>query len=228
MPWDRELTVFNGSPRGASGNTELLARAVCDGFRRAGGAVADPTHYLRDEARYDEHVGAFSKAERILLAFPLYTDAMPGLVKAFIEKLQPLCKRESNPPIAFLIHSGFPEGTHSRRIERYLERLAERLNQRYLGTIVKGGSEGIRHRSEKQNEVVFGRCKELGTDLANESSMRADVLRALAAPERFPLWMGPVGHVLAHLPMMRSFWNKQLKRNGAYNRRFAHPYIDEA
>ena len=224
MPSPRELTVFNGSPRGTSANTEHLIRAVCDGYRRVGGSVAGPTLYLREEAHLPKHVRAFSEAEQILLAFPLYTDAMPGLVKAFIEALEPLCKREANAPIAFLVHSGFPEGTHSRRVERYLERLAERLKQPYLGTIVKGNSEGIRHRSDEENKPVFEKLRTLGSDLAEGRPMTAAALAALAAPERFPWWMVPVGHIMVRLQTAHSFWDEQLKENGAYEKRFARPY----
>lgn len=227
MPSHRELTVLNGSPRGGSGNTEHLIRVVCDGYRQAGGTVAEPTLYLREEARHAEHVRAFSKAEQILFAFPLYTDAMPGLVKAFIEALEPLCERDANAPIAFLVHSGFPEGTHSRRVERYLERLAERLKQPYLGTIVKGGSEGIRHQTEEQNRSVFERLRTLGADLAKGHPMTPDALAALAAPERFPRWMVPVGHVMLRLRKAHASWDEQLKKNGAYDRRFARPYADD-
>ena len=226
MPSPRELTAFNGSPRGASGNTEHLIRAVCHGYRSAGGPVAEPTRYLREEARHAEFVRAFSEAKRILFAFPLYTDAMPGLVKAFIEALEPLCERDANAPIAFLVHSGFPEGTHSRRVERYLERLAERLKQPCLGTIVKGGSEGIRHQTEEENRSVFERLRTLGADLAEGRPMTTDALNALAAPERFPGWMVPVGHVMLRLRKAHASWDEQLKENNAYDRRFARPYAD--
>ena len=89
-------------------------------------------------------VQAFAGAECVLLGFPLYTDAMPGMVKHFIEALEPLAGRKDNPSLGFLVQSGFPEGLHSRYVERYLEKLAERLGCPYLGTIVKGNGEGVR------------------------------------------------------------------------------------
>ena len=48
---------------------------------------------------------AFEKAECVLLGFPLYTDAMPGIVKAFIDRLEPFIGRKHNPPIGFLVQS---------------------------------------------------------------------------------------------------------------------------
>ncbi len=44
---------------------------------------------------------------------------------------------------AFMVQGGFPEAYQSRFVERYLEKLAKRLNCQYLGCIVKGGIEGI-------------------------------------------------------------------------------------
>lgn len=224
MPLHHKLTIFNGSPRGAVGNTEQLIQAVREGYQAAGGMVGEPTIYLREETAHSEHVSRYSKAELILLAFPLYTDAMPGLVKAFIEALEPLCESETNAPIVFLVHSGFPEGTHSRRVERYVKHLASRLNQPYLGTIVKGNSEGIRHRSAGENEVVFGKLRTLGADLAMGRTLNEEALAGLAAPERFPWWMVPLGHLMALLPQTQSYWNGQLRSNNAYAKRFARPY----
>jgi hypothetical protein len=189
--------------------------------------VVEPVLHLREEARHAQYARSFAEAEQILFAFPLYTDAMPGLVKAFIEQLEPLCGQAENAPIASLVHSGFPEGTHSRQVERYLERLADRLRQPYLGTIVHGNSEGMRHRSAEENETVLEKLRMLGSDLAASRPMSRDALRALAAPERFPWWMIPLGHVMARLPKTQSYWNEQLVKNNAYDRRFACPF-DEA
>jgi len=39
-------------------------------------------------------------------------------------------------------------------------------------------------------------------------------------------WMVPIGHVMARLRKTHSFWDEQLERNGAYERRFARPHTD--
>ena len=71
-------------------------------------------------------LAGFGAADAVLLGMPLYTDAMPGLVMAFIEALAPRVGAV-NPPLGFLVQSGFPEALHSRPLERYLEKLARRL-----------------------------------------------------------------------------------------------------
>ena len=88
-------------------------------------------------------VELFAKADAVVLAFPLYTDMMPGIVKAFVEALEPLCGREHNPPLGFIIQSGFPEAVHMRALEAYLEKLTHRLGCHYLGTALRGGGEVV-------------------------------------------------------------------------------------
>ncbi|PKO04050.1 MAG: hypothetical protein CVU41_18990 [Chloroflexi bacterium HGW-Chloroflexi-3] len=73
-----------------------------------------------------EFVNAFEQAECVWLGFPLFTDAMPAITNHFIEALEPLTHCGNNPPIGFMVQSGFLEGLHSRYIERYLESLARR------------------------------------------------------------------------------------------------------
>jgi multimeric flavodoxin WrbA len=116
------LTLFNGSPRGARGNTPIFLREFAAGF---GGETE--THHLIQLKQTGQHVQAFAAAECVLIGLPLYTDAMPGSVKQFFEALEPLAGRKGNPPVGFLVQSGFPEGLHSRYVERYLEKLAARL-----------------------------------------------------------------------------------------------------
>ena len=78
----------------------------------------------------DKFLKLFQEAEQVLLAFPLYTDCMPGIVKVFIESLEPLCSREGNPDVGFIVQSGFPEAIHSRYVEKYLEKPSLRLGCR--------------------------------------------------------------------------------------------------
>ena len=127
------VTVFNGSPRGKKGNTPIMLDEFMKGF---GGEYE--IHHLIKTKDLEKQTQAFADAKCVWLGFPLYTDGMPAVVKTFIEALEPFKGREHNPPIGFLVQSGFPEGLHSRYVERYLVGLAARLGSVYLGTIVKG------------------------------------------------------------------------------------------
>ena len=218
------LCVFNGSPRGRKGNTEVLLERFLHGFREATGTSCERL-YLNRRGEQERFRDAFAAADSVLLAYPLYTDAMPGIVKQFIETLAPLCADQGQKPaLAFLVQSGFPEAAHSRPVERYHTALARRLGCRYLGTIIRGGVEGIQSRPEKMSRRLFVRFEELGRRFGRSGVLDAALLMRLARPERLPGWMGLLLRLLSLTGLTNLYWNWALKANGAYSRRFARPY----
>jgi len=214
------VTFFNGSPRGRKGNTPLMLEQVAAGFGRP-----VETYHLVRLKEIDQMVEAFAQAECVLLGFPLYTDAMPAVVKHFIEALEPLVGRAHNPPLGFLVQSGFPEGLHSRYIERYLEKLAARLGSPYLGTIVKGGGEGTRVMPPQMTDGLFSALQALGAGLAGEGYFDPQILARIAAPERYPAVLDPLFRIFLRLPIAHTYFDNMLKSNGAYQQRFARPLI---
>ncbi len=216
-----QLTIFNGSPRGRKGNTPLMLEQFARGY----GRPVETYHFnrLKETAQM---VQAFAEAECVLFGFPLYTDAMPGLVKHFIEALEPLTQRRHNPPVVFLVQSGFPEGLHSRYVERYLEKLAARLGSPYLGTIVKGGGEGTRLKPAAMNKKLFTCLQSLGAGLASEGRLNPVVLEEIAHPERYSRWLGPIFQVFLRLPIAHIYFDNMLKQNGMYAQRFARPLVE--
>lgn len=215
------LTLFNGSPRGKRGNTPIFLGEFAKGFGRE-----TETHHLIYAKQIDQHVRAFAEADCAWLGFPLYTDAMPGVVKHFIDALEPLVGRKDNPPLGFIVQSGFPEGLHSRYIERYLEKLAARLGSPYLGTIVRGNGEGVRIMPPEMTQDLFENLQALGASLARSGRLDPEILSKIAAPERYPFYLGPIFQVFLRLPMAHSYFDNMLKKNGAYERRFARPFAE--
>jgi len=216
------LTLFNGSPRGRRGNTPLFLREIASGF---GGA--NETHHLIRLKETDQMVQAFAEAECAILGFPLYTDSMPGMVKHFIEALEPLVGRKDNPPLGFVVQSGFPEGLHSRYIERYLEKLAARLGCPYLGTVVKGNGEGVRITPPEATQGLFSNLQAIGASLAESGRFDPAALKTIAHPEKFPAILGPIFRIFVRLPVAHSYFDDMLKKNGTYERRFARPFADQ-
>jgi hypothetical protein len=215
------LTLFNGSPRGQKGNTPIFLNEFAKGF----GGPTEMYHLIRAK-QTDEYVRAFAEAECVWLGFPLYTDSMPGVVKHFIDALEPLLGRENNPPVGFLIQSGFPEGLHSRYVERYLKKLADRLGSPYLGTIVKGNGEGVRLSPPEANKDLFGKLQSLGAALAHDGRLAPETLAQIAIPERFPAFLNPIFQIITRLPASHAYFDNMLKQNGAYERRFARPFVE--
>jgi multimeric flavodoxin WrbA len=217
------ITLFNGSPRGPHGNSPIFLQKLAEGF----GGESKMIHLVNTHATA-EHVQAFRETKAVWLAFPLYTDSMPGIVKHFIEALEPLVGQNENPPIGFIVQSGFPEGLHSRFVERYLEKLAARLGSPYLGTIIKGNGEGVRIMPDKMNQTLFEGLQSLGRNLANGESLNPSTLTTIAKPESFPKILAPVFQLFVHLPIAHGYFDDMLKKNNVYEQRFDRPFAKTA
>jgi hypothetical protein len=214
-----KLTVFNGSPRGSSSNTGLLLGHFLSGFE-TGPDNCHEIFHLHTENGRRAAVAAFGTAETVLLAFPLYTDAMPGVVKEVIEALAVYKGREGNPTLLFLVQSGFPEGSHTRPITAYLEKVARRLGCTYLGTIRRGGVEGVRSQPGFFNRKLFKRLTELGVEFGNTGMLNAGMMASLAGPERLSL----LGLFAVRKFSEGMYWNPWLRRNKSFSQRFNRPF----
>ncbi len=218
-----KLTVLNGSPRGKKGNSPILLDQFAQGFSSVPDRSVETFHLFKTKD-IPQFVEAYKNAECVIIGFPLYTDAMPGIVKEFIDALEPLVGRKNNPPIVFLVQSGFSESHHSRYVQRYLESLAARLGSPYLGTLVRGGCEGVRMMPEQMNRKTFAALQTLGAQLAQNGGFTQEAMEAFSGYERIPGFLIPIYRLVTALPLMNWYWNSQMKRNGVYPRRFAQPY----
>jgi hypothetical protein len=221
------LVLLNGSPRGERSNSMKMLTRVAEGWVRGGGAQPEVLHLVR-RAQFQRAVQAFAGADVVLLGMPLYTDAMPALVKTYVEALAPRVEAaragSANPALAFLVQSGFPEATHSRPLERYLEKLALRLGSHYAGTIVRGGGESLQSMPEQANRKLWARLQVLGEQLARDGRFGAVELKAVAGTERFSRFAAMIASLACRLPVFQFYWNGMLKKNGSWERRFAAPY----
>ncbi len=217
-----KLTIFNGSPRGAGSNTTILLNHFIHGFLASGNNQHE-VFYLK-KSNLAECVNALQSAEYVLLAFPLYTDSMPGIVKQFIELLAPLRSQGNHFKMGFLVQSGFPEGIHCSYIERYFDKLCRRLSCEYLGTITKGGIEGIKTKTPKQNAKLFTAFEDIGNVFGTTGSFDHARIAQLRGSLTFPAWALILIRMLNALGFMAGMWNKELRKNHAYEQRFARPY----
>lgn len=188
-----KLTVFNGSSRGKEGSTKILVEQLLAGFESLEGN-SSALFYLNRVGEVEQFRQAFSEAEAVLLAFPLYTDAMPGIVKAFIEALEPLCGREGNPLIGFMVQSGFPEATHSRHVEQYLEKLADRLGCAYAGTIVKGNGGSVSVQPPQMTRGIFKAFRRVGESFGRTGQFDRAMLAKAGQAGAISQVVGPADH----------------------------------
>ena len=216
------LLLLNGSPKAERANTLVMLAPLGEGWAAEGGEVR--VLHLARKTEFAEAIAAFPDADAVVLGMPLYTDSMPSPVKDFIEALAPYRGGKGNPMLGFLIQSGFFEALHSRTLERYLAKLAGRLGSPYAGTIARGGGEAVGQMPPQANRKLFSALRALGSGLARGEAFDSESLRIAAGTERFAPPVAAALNVAFLAPVLQGFWNRQLKKNGAWEERFATPY----
>lgn len=216
--------LLNGSPRGKNGNSRRILTWMGEGMAAAGGSGPTVVDLVPDPKR-TELVAAFLAADEVVFAFPVYCDSLPGLAKSFLETLA-----ASNAPglrgkrVAFVIHSGFPEGIHTEILGRYLARLCQRMGFHHLGTLRKGGSEAITTMTPAQLCKAAQPFRAAGRELAEKGCFSPELMARMAGPRTFGPVVRAVMRCLVWTGLINANWNKVLKENGVFARRFDTPY----
>lgn len=220
------LTVFNGSPRTSEGNTAILLADIVSGFTEGEGNSVD-VHYLNTESRRQEAAEAFAGSEIVLLSFPLYHHAMPGIVMTWLEMLEPL-DPDRRVKMGFLVQGGLPEARQSRFVEAFLERLPARLGCDYLGTIIRGGVEAMQFAPD----IIFIRMHrafvDLGRELAAGEQLGPATIAGLAGRETLSWWRIGFFRTMKSLGIADKYWNNLMKENRCWEERFGRPYAPAA
>ena len=215
-----QLAIFNGSPRRSKSNSTLLLTQFLNGYHDTTPQL--PIHYLADTKKISSHIEHFEEADTVIIIFPLYTDAMPGQVKFFFEALAPIESKAKN--VGFIVQSGFPEAHHSVYIERYLEKLDKRKEWNYIGTVIKGGIEGIQIMPPSMTKKLYNQFYELGKYFAATGKFKPDIVDKLRTPYKLNKRGQFVFRFMKWIGLTNFYWNKKLKENGAFEKRFAQPY----
>ena len=216
-----KLVICNGSPKPGNNNTEILVNHFIKGFEQNNGNTSE-IHKLNKLNGKVDISDIFNSSEYLLLAFPLYSYSMPAGVKEFIEKLEPFCGNCADKKIGFIVQYGFPEATHARPLEKYLEHLCKRLGCQYLGTIIKGGCDGLT-RSPRNYGKTLRDIQEIGRQFATTGQFDKTLLLNFSRPEKQGLVLKLMMRVVVHL-INRFYWGATLKKNGMYDKSFARPY----
>lgn len=211
-----QYLLYNGSPRGKKGNTELIITKLIEGLSESPDVSTEVIGLNRPSSR-EEGAQKIASADCAILVFPLYTDSVPGIVMDFIEKLEPYKSRLSQLSLGFVVHSGFPEGIQSRAVEKYLVRLTTLLGAKYAGTVVAAGSMGM---STQRQQIL----RELGRRFPGNLVFDPVLLPKASGFEKLPKFMIPVMKLVIKMGFIDSFWNNDLKKNGVFADRFAKPY----
>jgi hypothetical protein len=209
-----KLVVYNGSPRRKGSNSELI-------LQKTAAALGDKVEIrdLKATDKWDEWADAFTREQHVLFFMPLYIHAMPSHVMAFMEKLQP-----SRGSLGFFVQSGFPESSQSHYLEAYFERLTTRLGRTYLGTAIKGGMEGLQARPPQAQEKMITPMVAAINHLFFEGKLNPAQIGQMARPVRFGPGISILIKLVSRLGLINFYWNVQLKKNDAFEKRFDRPY----
>ncbi|HOP63665.1 MAG TPA: NAD(P)H-dependent oxidoreductase [Spirochaetota bacterium] len=218
-----QLSIINGSPRGASGNSEKLLEHFIKGFLESEENSVEVVHSIKDRPDFEKEKDLFLKSERLLIAFPLYVDAMPGSVKELFESFETMAGKNPSLKLMFMIQCGFPETHHTRFVARYCEKLTKKLGCTPAGVICKGGCEGLTVQPPALVEKVFRRFYELGKACGETGELDQTILTRLAHPEQLT-----PENLKQVVPMVNGFlWDSMLKKNNAMEKSFDKPYGED-
>jgi hypothetical protein len=193
------------------------------GYRSAHPDPGIKVLYLADRSAKKEILDSFSQANEVLMIFPLYTDCMPGMVKEFFEDIVTLGKCKTKK-IGFIVQSGFPEAIHSVYVEKYLDKLARKMECQYLGTIIKGGVEGIQIMPAYMTRKLYSMFYQLGQFYGSTGTFSPEIVTKLRNPLRMSKAALVGFRFFSFIGLVDFYWRSQLKKNGAYDQRSQRPY----
>ena len=177
------FVIISGATRPQSkSNTAKVIAAFQRGATENGNTTE--VWYLSDRRQWKRAAQAFAQNDRILIAFPLYVENIPGILLEFLSGLSP--KHAPGTKLAFLIQGGFPEASQSRCCEAFLETLPAQLGCDYTGTLIKGDMFGTSLVDEKNREKMLTPFTEMGRTFAQTGCFEKSAVDAFAGPEYMP------------------------------------------
>lgn len=138
-----------GSPKTKSPSTSgVLGGYVLERFRELGWETESLTLSagLLQEKRKQDLVSSVDRADLLLLAFPLYVDALPFLVTRALEVIavhRRLKHERLSQRLFVLLNNGFPEVHHNTLALAICHRFAVQSGMRWAGGLAMGAGEAL-------------------------------------------------------------------------------------
>ncbi len=204
----------------------MLLKHLQSGFRKFDPGTDIGLFHLAARHKLNEHLAAFRDADAIIIAFPLYVDCMPAIVKEFLEGV---AKQEDlkGKRLGFIVQSGFPEAKHSTFVARYLDKFIKRYGFEPAGIAIKGGVEGIQMMPAWMTKKLFRQMEELGQNLAVKGSFDPELLAKMARPYQLGTARRAMFRFFKLFGLTDFYWNSNLKKNNAWKKRFDRPLMEK-
>lgn len=217
-----KITIYNGSPKMKKSNTNQLLSLFIKGFCSIEGNTAT-VHYLANKKERDKQIEDFENEELIIIAMPLYCDAMPSIVKDFIEAL-PDKTQNGNRKLGFIIQAGFQESYQLSFLKAYLDTIPKYIPCQYLGTVAKGGVDALNSQPAFIANKVYKNIERLGKNLAINGVFDRKITNLFAKPYKYSTFELFLFKTIFS-KVAENYWNKQLKANRCFEQRYDKPYM---
>jgi len=220
-----QLTIFNGSPRRRKSNSKLLIAKFLEGYSKIEKKQVQVL-YIASKKERAKRIEAFKNSEIVIIFMPLYTDSMPGIVKEFFEDIINIEDKKTKK-IGYVVQSGYLEAINSVYLAKYLKKFTSRLKIEYLGTVIKGGVEGIQTMPSFMTNKLFKNFTNLGEQFAKNSKFDKATVKKLGSPYELSKNMVKFFNFLKFIGLTDFYWNRSLRKNKAFEKRFNHPYAQK-
>lgn len=173
--------IINGSPRGENGNSQIIINKFLEGYSRNGDTYEKFCVSVRD--RWEEILTAVSKAENVVVVFPLYAELLPGSLLEFFEYLSETKLSERNR-FSFILHSGnLIAGTRG-CCKQYLQELTKLLGCGFGGVLIRGNSFFYFNINEEKADELVQPYSEMGEYFSKYKCFFGDVVEKFAGPKK--------------------------------------------
>lgn len=213
--------IFNGSPRGEYSNSNVI-----NTWLRESIGVEDKDLIIRDRKSHDSYLKRMEDGDIFIITFPLYADSMPGIVMNFFEKVYNYRDNLRGKKYVFVVHCGFPESAHMHGIRDYLNVFVDKMNGQLVGVVLKGGSEGFRLMPEKSLTKTRKSFTEIGISIKEGKEIPRLHLDKLEKPIHLNKLTQVLFKIFSALKLANLYWDSNLKRNKAFEKRFDRPYTE--
>ncbi|WP_438435187.1 flavodoxin family protein [Gorillibacterium sp. sgz500922] len=201
-----KIVLVNGSPKPAKSNSGFLLAAleplVAEGNELVSLRV-NPKPLLPSQ------VEELCSADAIVLAFPLYVDAIPSQLMSVLVEVEALRRRDSSKRVRVyaLINNGFYEGQQSRIAVDILRHWCDRCGFQFGMAVGQGAGEMLG--SMEKVPLGHGPLKNLGKAMEKLAAAirRGDSAESVHIQPNFP-------RIAWRLAAVHGFWHPTAKKNG--------------
>ena len=109
-------------------------------------------------------------------------------------------------------------------LAEYLKRFSEIIKAEYIGTVITGESEALKFMSEKMKNKKLSPFYNLGREYGLNHEFNREITNELGKTYKFNKFILAVLKVLISLGIFNIGWDKVLKKNNSFQKRFYKPY----